>query len=288
VLTISQLARYAGVTVRAVRHYHVKGLLPEPERDSSGYRRYDAAAVVELVRIRILAEAGVPLSRVRELLAAGEEEFAAAVQDVDRRLRTEIRERQRHRERIAQLTAGDSLALPAEVVAYLDRMRELGFPARLVEIERDSWILMAARMPDQVPAMMAVKHAQIEDETLRRLYLDVGELADCTPDDPRLPALADRVAAFIAAAAAAAEGTSDVHPVSDDLVALLDAAFVEYFPCAPRLFALLEERGWTGWTNIRRIDPVRRPGAVTRSVRGRGDGGPDRRSAALISGLDGC
>ena len=26
-LTISQLAAYAGVTVRAVRHYHAKGLL---------------------------------------------------------------------------------------------------------------------------------------------------------------------------------------------------------------------------------------------------------------------
>ena len=30
-LTISQLAAYAGVTVRAVRHYHSKGLLPEPD-----------------------------------------------------------------------------------------------------------------------------------------------------------------------------------------------------------------------------------------------------------------
>ena len=35
-LTISQLAAYAGVTVRAVRHYHAKGLLPEPERDAPG------------------------------------------------------------------------------------------------------------------------------------------------------------------------------------------------------------------------------------------------------------
>ena len=42
-LTIGQLATYAGVTVRAVRHYHAKGLLPEPARDGSGYRRYDAA-----------------------------------------------------------------------------------------------------------------------------------------------------------------------------------------------------------------------------------------------------
>src|SRR5882672_9681520 len=122
-LTISQLAAYAGVTVRAVRHYHAKGLLPEPERDHSGYRRYDAAAVVELIRIRTLADAGVPLSRVHELLAADAEEFAAA-EDIDRRLRSEIRAKQRHRERIAQLAAGESLALPPEAVAYLDRLRQ--------------------------------------------------------------------------------------------------------------------------------------------------------------------
>ena len=256
-LTISELASYAGVTVRAVRHYHAKGLLPEPERDSSGYRRYGAAAVVELIRIRTLAEAGVPLSRVRQLLAAGEEEFAAAVEEIDRRLRAEIRERQRSRERIAQLAAGDSLALPPEAVAYVDRMRELGFPERLVEIERDSWILMAARVPGQVAAMMAVKHAQLEDEHLRRLYLDLGELADCAPDDPRLPSLADRVEAFLVAAGATAVDEHEQEPVSDDLIALLDAAFLAHFPCAPRLLRLLEQRGWTGWTNIRRTEPAR-------------------------------
>lgn len=255
-LTISQLASYAGVTVRAVRHYHAKGLLPEPERDHSGYRRYDAAAVVELVKIRILAGAGAPLSRVRELLAAGDQEFTAAVGDIDHRLRDEIRELQRHRERIAKLAAGDSLALPPEAVAYVDRMRELGFRERLIEVERDSWILIAAQMPDQVPAFMAIKHAQIEHETLRRLYLDVGDLADCAPDDPRLPVLADRVAAFVEAAAAEGTDMEEDQPVSDDLVVLLDALFIEFFPCAPRLLELLEERGWTGWTNIRRMDPA--------------------------------
>jgi hypothetical protein len=104
---------------------------------------------------------------------------------------------------------------------------------------------------------MVIKQTQIEHEVLRRLYLDVGDLVDCTPDDPRLPALADRVAAFIEAASAEAEGIEDVHPVSDDLVALLDAAFLESFACAGRLLELLEERGWTGWTDIRRMEPAR-------------------------------
>jgi DNA-binding transcriptional MerR regulator len=248
-LTISQLAAYAGVTVRAVRHYHAKGLLPEPERDHSGYRRYDAAAVVELIRIRTLADAGVPLSRVHELLSADDADFAVAVSDLDRHLRSQIRELQRHRDRIARLAAGDSLALPPEAVAYVDRMRELGFPERVIEVERDSWILIAAQMPEAVADLMAIKQTQIDDEPLRRLYLDIGDLVDCGPDDPRLPA-------FIEAAAAQGEGVEDPHPVSPELVELLDAAFLESFSCAGRLLELLEERGWTGWTDIRRTTPA--------------------------------
>lgn len=256
-LTISQLAAFAGTTVRAVRHYHAKGLLPEPERDHSGYRRYDAAAVTELVRIRALAGAGVPLSRVRELLAADDESFAQAVTQIDRRLRGEIRELQRHRTRIAQLAAGDSLALPPEVVSYLERMREFGFHERIIELERDSWILLAAQLPEQVAALMRHKRMQVEDEDLRRLYLDIGEVAEAEPDDPRLPALADRVAAFIEAASAYNEGVEfeDEDTVSDEVIALLDAAFLEALPAAPRLLELLEERGWRGWTDIRRVEP---------------------------------
>ena len=253
-LTISQLAAYAGVTVRAVRHYHAKGLLPEPERDHSGYRRYDAAAVVELIRIRTLAEAGVPLSRVRTLLVAGEDEFAAAVHDIDHRLRAEIRERQRHRRRVAQLVAGESLALPPAVVDYLERLRELGFSERLIEVERDSWILIAAQIPDHVADLMAVKRAQVEVPEILELYRDLADMVDVGPDDPRLPELADRAAAFIEAAAAESEGVEDPFPISDDLVELLDAAFVELVPCAPRLLDLLEERGWIGWTMIRRVE----------------------------------
>jgi DNA-binding transcriptional MerR regulator len=129
-------------------------LLPEPARDPSGYRRYDAAAVVELIRIRTLADAGVPLSRVHELLPADEEEFAAAIEQIDRRLRAEIRERQRHRERVAQLAAGDRLALPARAVEYLDRLRELGVQ-RGVAYERQTscppvrW--SEAKVTDPVP-----------------------------------------------------------------------------------------------------------------------------------------
>ncbi|MFB6620012.1 MerR family transcriptional regulator [Streptomyces sp. NPDC056367] len=62
-ITIGQLARYVGVSVKTIRVYHDKGLFPEPERDGSGYRRYGADEVIALIKIRTLAEAGVPLAR---------------------------------------------------------------------------------------------------------------------------------------------------------------------------------------------------------------------------------
>ena len=186
-LTIGRLASYAGVTIRAVRHYHHIGLLPEPERDASGYRTYDAAAVVRLIRIRTLSEAGVPLVRVRELLDADPETFAAAIAEIDRQLRAKIRALQEHRRRIAQLGSGDSLALPREVLDYLDRLRATGAPEAVIEPERDAWILMAARYPETLPALMADKVAQLDDPKVVRLYQLIGRITESW-EDRRAPA----------------------------------------------------------------------------------------------------
>lgn len=257
-LTIGQLASYAGVTVRAVRHYHAKGLLPEPTRDHSGYRRYDAAAVVELIRIRTLAEAGVPLARVKELLAAGEEEFSAAVDEIDRRLRDEVRERQRHRERLARLAAAESLALPPDAVAYLDRLRELGIPERMIGGERDAWILVAAQLPERMGMYIENKRAQVEDPSVVEFYRDMDAVIDWQPGDPRLPTLADRLVAQLEALDDAEWRAFAEEPMSDDLVDLLDSMFLDQVPVAAELRRLLEERGWTGWTKLERMDPPRR------------------------------
>ncbi|MGC4109918.1 MAG: MerR family transcriptional regulator [Nocardioides sp.] len=252
-LTIGELASYAGVTVRAVRHYHALGLLPEPERDPSGYRRYDAKAVVELIRIRTLAEAGVPLARVHELLAADDDELAAAVAEIDRRLRREIREREAHRRQIAKLTAGDSLSVPPEVVAYLDRMRAVGLPELLVEGERDGWILMAARWPDKIPQLMADKVASLEDPRTLRLYRLIGDLVELGPDEERLNAVADLIAEITEQAAQSGDLDRQREEMDDDdFVAVIDAFASQSSPLMERLQELMAERGWTGWTRMER------------------------------------
>ncbi len=252
-LTIGQLAAYSGVTQRAVRHYHQIGLLPEPERNASGYRSYDAKAVVELIRIRTLAEAGVPLARVQELLGAGEDEFAAAVADIDRRLRAEIRELQEHRRRIARLAAGDSLALPAEVVAYLDKLRSIGASPAMVEGERDAWILIAARWPEKIPEFMVDKSAQLDDPRTVRLYRMIGELVEADMDEELLGEMADLIAEMAEQSAAAGELEVGNEQLNDEgYVALLDSFATEAHPMIERLQELMAERGFTGWTRIER------------------------------------
>ncbi|GAB0101255.1 MerR family transcriptional regulator [Nocardia sp. JMUB6875] len=258
-LTISRLAAYAGVTVRAVRHYHRIGLLPEPARDRSGYRIYDAAAVLRLIRIHALASAGVPLARVQELLDAGPEEFTTGVRAIDKDLRAEIRRLQESRERLAKLAAGEHLALPQSVVDYLDRVRSLGVGERYLELERDGWIMLAAQVPDLVDAVIAQKHEDLNNPDMVRLYGLLDTALDWTIDDPRIAELADIVERMMACAIRDGEvdidnpGGEFASRLDDHFVDMLDTAMVEASPVAARLMEIMAERGWKGWTRIERI-----------------------------------
>jgi len=62
-----ELADLAGTTVKAVRHYHQVGLLPEPERAVNGYKQYDVHHLVRLLRVKRLADLGVPLATIAAL-----------------------------------------------------------------------------------------------------------------------------------------------------------------------------------------------------------------------------
>lgn len=195
-LTIGQLAATAGVTVRTVRHYHHVGLLPEPERDGSGYRRYPAQAAVDLIRIRTLADAGVPLADIDALLHAQPAEFAAAISEIDAGLRRKIGQLTEYRRRIARLDSGERLVLPPEVVAILDRMRALGISERRIRLERDSWILMRALDPGVLPQRVRDKNAAFDDPETTRVYLACDQAVDWDPRDPRLDRLIDDLDAW--------------------------------------------------------------------------------------------
>lgn len=240
-ITISQLADYVGVTVRAVRHYHQRGLLAEPERDASGYRRYDAQAVIDLIRIKTLADAGVPLARIDELLAAEPKQFGQAVARIDAELVAKIRDLREYRKRIAELgEGGDRLFLPQDVVEFLDQLRALGVSERAIRLERDGWIMLAAHYPEAVDQFIASKRAYFEDPAFRRFYLIYDQAFEWEPDDPRLAELADEMVGYFETV----DRGTDRLPLADEDgagLAGVEALLADHYTDASPTWARLNE-----------------------------------------------
>ncbi|MBL6275208.1 MerR family transcriptional regulator [Micromonospora fiedleri] len=66
--TVGQVARLAGVTVRALHHYDQIGLLSPSGRTGAGYRRYSDADLERLQLVRYYRELGFPLEQIAEIL----------------------------------------------------------------------------------------------------------------------------------------------------------------------------------------------------------------------------
>ncbi|MGA5302805.1 MerR family transcriptional regulator [Nucisporomicrobium flavum] len=66
-MRISELARQAGTTPRALRYYEEQGLL-RPARLASGYRHYDEQALRTVRHIQLLLSAGLSTAAIAEIL----------------------------------------------------------------------------------------------------------------------------------------------------------------------------------------------------------------------------
>ncbi|MER6796479.1 MerR family transcriptional regulator [Amycolatopsis mediterranei] len=237
VLTIGQLAGYVGVTTKTIRVYHAKGLLPEPDRDRSGYRRYRASDAVELIKIRTLAEAGVPLARIRELRAG--DGLAAALRRIDDDLAARIEALQATRSRLRRLADGDLSPLPDEVVAHLGRLPGLGFSERWVTLQNDLWLLVFATHPETAHRNFRDQSAMLGDPALLSLVLEYDRIHDLDPHDPRVEALGSRL---VAATRARYGAELPSYERDSAIPALVQGAVNASSPAWRRLDALIRER----------------------------------------------
>lgn len=193
-LTIGQLAAHAGVSTKAIRVYHAKGLLPEPERDASGYRRYDAQAIIDLTRIVTLAQAGVPLARIPDVLNADADAASEQIHRIDNELRNHIRQFQHRRTRLRHLDQPDRLCLPPEAVEYMERLRAIGLSKGHEHAIRDGFILAYALAPEIARAILPERTALLDDAEYVAVLRGYDDAIDWNPDDPRLDQLADTAA----------------------------------------------------------------------------------------------
>ncbi|GAA1197285.1 MerR family transcriptional regulator [Pseudonocardia alaniniphila] len=110
-----EIAELAGTSLRAVRHYHEVGLLPEPERLANGYKQYGVTHLVRLLRIKRLVDLGFSLSRIAAL-GDDDDHPEKALRTLDAELAATIERLQRVRVELGLiLKQGTPTDLPPEL-----------------------------------------------------------------------------------------------------------------------------------------------------------------------------
>lgn len=203
-MRIGELAAIAGVSTRTVRHYHHEGLLPEPARDASGYRRYTIPDLAQLLRIRRLRELGCGVPDVRRILAG---QPSQNLREVLQRLDDDLAQQQRSigltRERIQQIMKEPHLdyladAESIEAQAVFSHLKALGAEGPGYQVDM---ALMGAMPGQHADNWSGAWHQLLADpdnaEALASSYTEFDALIEVEPGDLRVQALADRLWALM-------------------------------------------------------------------------------------------
>jgi redox-sensitive transcriptional activator SoxR len=142
-MRVGEVAARAGVNVETLRYYERRGLLPQPDREPSGHRRYDEETVRFLRAIKEAQALGFTLSEIADVLRvvrrsgtpseALRVRMAAKIDEIDGR----IAGLRRMREELARVVgcACDSLDHCTCGAAYLARRgREPATPPTLLHV----------------------------------------------------------------------------------------------------------------------------------------------------------
>ena len=123
-MTVGQLAKAAGVSVRTLHHYDEIGLLTPSGRTDAGYRLYAEADVERLQQIRSLQALGFSLDRIHEVLSGRQHNLMEVLEWHLAAVDEEIGKLQRVRSRLSDIAATlQNRNVPS--TALLDLMKEM-------------------------------------------------------------------------------------------------------------------------------------------------------------------
>ena len=191
-MRVKELAQIAGTTPRAVRHYHHLGLLEVPPT-VRGRREYGVEHVARLLRIRWLADGGLSLTQVAEMLASDtigtdqDSRREAVLRDlratrgtIEAQQRSLAEQASRVDELIARVERGEGLSpAPSALTRFYDdmeaRIAHLGGSMRGLRAERQMMVVLASlgMVPDStIPFIEGLDEADRE--------LSAQQIADFT------------------------------------------------------------------------------------------------------------
>ncbi|SEF11609.1 MerR family transcriptional regulator [Jiangella alba] len=223
----SELAALAGVTVRALRHYHQVGVLDEPPRSANGYRRYDVHHLIRLLRIKRLTALGFPLAALPDLLDQPDAEAVELLDQLDDELAAQIQRLEARRAVVAELRRDRGAPdLPHELARHFAAWADADAPATLARVDREQTILVAHLVGEERLPRLAQLYERMTDPGVmaasRKLYARMDELGPGS-DDAEIERLADDLAAMVAPIVAEFQAAGDDDLDLDAVAPLLSA-----------------------------------------------------------------
>ena len=156
--SVTRVAQIAGVTPRTVRYYHSIGVLPEPPRDASGYRRYGSKEVIEVVRAARLRALGMSLPQIAQQVQSLESDdapLADALGALADELDAEIDRLTRTRDRLREMAGSETYDQPAQALTEALQDRGVLGPAdRLRSGEKMAAAVLDALHPEGMTGVL--------------------------------------------------------------------------------------------------------------------------------------
>lgn len=121
-LTVGELARRSGLTVRTLHHYDAIGLLSPSLRSDAGYRLYDRANIERLHRIQALRQLGLSLADIGKALSGLEQPLADLIDRQIAQLDQELMQATRLRQRLGRLREQLQTGQPPDLADWLDTL----------------------------------------------------------------------------------------------------------------------------------------------------------------------
>jgi len=121
-LTVGELAKRCGLTIRTLHHYDAIGLLVPSVRSGAGYRLYDRANIERLHRIQALRQLGLALADIGTALSGPQQPLADVVDRQIAQIDREITEAKSLRERLVYLRTQLANGQSPDLADWLDTL----------------------------------------------------------------------------------------------------------------------------------------------------------------------
>jgi DNA-binding transcriptional MerR regulator len=182
-VTVSELARKAGVSVRTLRYYDSIGLLPPADRDVSGYRSYGPAEATRLQEILFFRELDFPLNEIIRIVGSPH-------YDRDQALRDHRRLLELKRTRIDALISAIDTSLTNEEKTMFDAFDRSQQEKYEEEVKAKYDPTLVAQSQARVAKFTPEDWENIKSES-DRICRGLVSVMEAGPDDDRVQALVE-------------------------------------------------------------------------------------------------